>query len=174
MASNAFITPARKTGRFFVEWLLASPGLLPGKTEVRSRRLESSSFDWRSLVRRSRTVFMASIPTILSCASLPASPPGQFGCQKMHTAPFFPHFSPDAIFPCSARAGSTALTVMTGTPASKMRTTVSIRYPAPKKNVELGTGSRRVKKRRAGSTRPFSLHETAADFTDRFFVLPIL
>ena len=24
--------PARKTGRFFFEWLLASPGLLPGKT----------------------------------------------------------------------------------------------------------------------------------------------
>ncbi len=62
-------------GQIFLEWLLASPRLLPRKTDVRSRRLESSSFDWRSLVRRSRTVFMASIATILSWASLAASLP---------------------------------------------------------------------------------------------------
>src|SRR5262249_20525809 len=67
--------PASRTGRFFTEWLLPSPRLLPRKTIVRSSRLAPSSFVCFSLARNSRRVFIVSISTVLSCASLPGSLP---------------------------------------------------------------------------------------------------
>ena len=58
-------------GQIFRGVAAGAAGIAAGENGRATGRLESSSFDWRILGRRSRAVFMASIPTILSSAGLP-------------------------------------------------------------------------------------------------------